>query len=87
MDAESRKGLLDPYRVVDIDGTRVGILGVVSPKSVPTPGEGMAVLGLNEAVDRHLPELAAKTDLVILLAFADENEMRRLAKGLLRSSP
>lgn len=80
IDAESRKGLLDPYRVVDIDGTHVGILGVVSPKSVPTPGEGMAVLGLNEAVDRYLPELAAKSDLVILLAFADENEMRRLAK-------
>jgi hypothetical protein len=80
VDADSREGLLDPWRIVEIDGSRIGILGVVSPKSVPTPGAGIAVLGLNEAVDRHLPELAAKTDLVILLAFADESEMRRLAK-------
>ncbi len=80
VNAESREGLLDPWRIVEINGTRVGILGVVSPKSVPAPGEGLEVLGLNEAVDRHLPALAEKTDLVILLAFADENEMSRLAK-------
>ena len=43
-----------------IDGSRVGILGVVSPHSVPEPGEGIAVLGLNEAIDRHLPELARR---------------------------
>ncbi len=78
--ADDRKPLLDAYRIIDVDGLRVGVLGLVSPKSVPTPGEGVAVLSLNEAVDRHLPELAAKTDCIILLAFADENEMRRLAK-------
>lgn len=78
--ADDRKPLLDAYRIIDVDGLRVGVLGLVSPKSVPTPGDGVAVLSLNEAVDRHLPELAAKTDCIILLAFADENEMRRLAK-------
>ena len=58
----------------------VGILGVVSPHSVPEPGAGMAVLGLNEAINRQLPALVAQSDLVILLAFANEAEMRLLAR-------
>ncbi len=76
----SREEILEPYRIVEIGGKRVGILGVVSPHSVPEPGNGLVVLGLNEAVDRHLPGLAAKSDLVILLAFASEPEMRLLAR-------
>lgn len=80
VDAETRKPVLEPFRIVELDGTRVGILGVVSPRSVPEPGEGLAVLGLNEAIDRQLPALVAKTDLVILLAFASESEMRLLAR-------
>ena len=58
----------------------VGILGVVSPHSVPEPGAGLAVLGLNEAINRQLPALVAQSDLVILLAFANEAEMRLLAR-------
>ncbi|MES2924867.1 MAG: multiheme c-type cytochrome [Verrucomicrobiota bacterium] len=80
VDVETRKPVLEPFRIVELDGIRVGILGVVSPRSVPEPGEGLAVLGLNEAIDRQLPALAAKTDLVILLAFANESEMRLLAR-------
>ncbi|MEO5712189.1 MAG: multiheme c-type cytochrome, partial [Luteolibacter sp.] len=80
VDTETRKEVLEPYRIVELDGFRVGILGVVSPNSVSAPGDGLTVLGLNEAIDRHLPALAAKCDLVILLAFANETEMRRLAR-------
>jgi hypothetical protein len=79
VDAGSRENILKPSRIVDIGGRRIGILGVVSPKSVPAPGDGLAILSLNEAIDRHLPALAAKCDLIVLLAFADEPEMRRLA--------
>ncbi len=80
VDRETRKPLLEPYRIVKVGGTRVGILGVVSPDSVKSAGEGIAVLGLNEAIDRQLPELSAKSDLVILLAFANESEMKLLAR-------
>lgn len=80
VDASSRREVLQPYQIIKAAGSRIGILGVVSPRSVPTPGEGFAILGLNEAVDRHLPALVAQTDLIILLAFVDEPEMRRLAK-------
>lgn len=80
VDAETRETLLKPSRVVELGERRIGILGVVSPKSVPAPGEGIAILSMNEAIDRHLPALAADCDLVVLLAFADEPEMRRLAR-------
>lgn len=79
VDAETRTEILPPFRVITHHGTRIGILGVVSPKSVPTPGEGIAVLGLNEAIDRHLPALTAQSDVVFLLAFANESELRQLA--------
>ena len=77
---ESRKELLEPWRVVDCGGLKIGVLGVVSPHSVPEPGEGLTILGLNEAIDRHLPELSQKSDLIFLTAFADEAEMRRIAR-------
>jgi hypothetical protein len=77
---EERKSLLEPWRIVDLGGLKVGVLGVVSPRSVPEPGEGISILGLNEAIDRHLPELVKKSDLVVLTAFVDEPEMRRLAR-------
>ena len=77
--SDDRSNILEPFRIIEKDGTRIGILGVVSPKSVPTPGAGLTVLGLNEAIDRHLPALTAKTDIVFLLAFASESELRQLA--------
>jgi len=79
VDAESNALILPPYRIVEIDDVRIGILGVVSPHSAPSAGNGVRALGLNEAINRQLPTLTQKADLIILLAFADENEMRRLA--------
>ncbi|MGJ8634538.1 MAG: multiheme c-type cytochrome [Luteolibacter sp.] len=76
----SEKELLQPYEIVTIAGKKIGILGVVSPTSIPTPGQDIKVLGLNEAINKHLPALSEKTDLVILLAFADESELTQLAK-------
>jgi hypothetical protein len=80
VDETTREGVLKPHQTVTLGGLRIGILGVVSPTSVPAPGEGLAVLSLNEAIDRHLPALAEDSDLVILLAFATEPEMRRIAR-------
>ncbi len=80
VDVTSRKEVLEPFRIVEIAGKRVGILGVVAPDSVVDPGEGLAVLGLDEAIERHLPALREKADLVVLLAFAKESELRRLAR-------
>ena len=80
VDADTREPILKPSRIVEIGDRRAGILGVVSPNSVPAPGDGLAILSLNEAIDRHLPALAGECDLIILLAFTDDLEMRRLAR-------
>lgn len=80
VDASTRKEVLKPFHIVEAAGKRIGILGVLSPDSVTDPGEGLAVLGLDEAIERQLPALREKTDLVILLAFAKETELRRLAR-------
>ncbi len=78
--ADNNELLLPPSRIVKVDGLRIGILGVVSPDSVPNPGTGLRILNLNEAINRQLPELREQSDLIILLAFAKESEMRRLAR-------
>lgn len=80
VDADTREGFLEPYRIVNVGSRRIGILGLVSPGSVPTPGEGLGILSLNEAVDRHLPKLRESTDAIIVLAFAKETELRQLAR-------
>lgn len=72
--------LAPPTRIVTIDNQKVGILGVVAPSSVPAPGEGLRILSLDDAISRHLPDLAGKCDEVILLAYANEEEMQRLAR-------
>lgn len=80
VDSESRQGILKPFHMVKSGDRNIGILGVVSPQSVPAPGDGLSILALGEAIDRHLPELSKQCDLVILVAFANEMEMRQLAK-------
>ena len=79
VDTDSREEILTPYRIVEAGGKRIGIIGVVSPLSVPTPGKGVTILALNEAIDRQLKVLSGKTDLNILLAFATVNELEQLA--------
>lgn len=80
VDAQSGELLLDAYQIVERGELKIGILGVLSPTSTSAPGEGVRVLGLNEAINQQLPSLSEKSDLIILLAFASEEEMRRLAR-------
>jgi 2',3'-cyclic-nucleotide 2'-phosphodiesterase (5'-nucleotidase family) len=70
-----------PYVVVALeDGTRVGIIGVMDD-SLPARelGKGLALLPPDTALGRYLPELRKKSDVVVLLAFADEETMLNLA--------
>ncbi|MES2996124.1 MAG: multiheme c-type cytochrome [Verrucomicrobiota bacterium] len=80
VDAASRKAVLPPTRIVTIAGKRIGILGIAAPESIKEVGRGLSVLTTDEAVSRHLPELERTTDFIILLAFAKEDELRRLAR-------
>lgn len=80
VDSVTRQELLQPWVVVERGNLKVGILGVLSPQSVPSPSPGTEILSLNEAIDRHLPTLTKQCDMVVLLAFATIDEMQKLAR-------
>jgi hypothetical protein len=80
VNAASRQEILKPFTIVQQGNLKVGILGVISPNSVVNREEGTAVLSLNEAIDRHLPALREQSDVVVLLAFAKLDEMKKIAQ-------
>ncbi|WP_411847204.1 multiheme c-type cytochrome [Roseibacillus persicicus] len=80
VDSQSRKPLVSPTTIIEAGGRKIGLLGVLDPRSVSSPGDGLTILSLDDAISRHLPTLAAECDEVILLAFTTEAEMKRLAE-------
>jgi hypothetical protein len=78
--AGTRQPVLAPSTVVTINERKIGILAVLDPRSVAAPGPDIAILSLDDAISRHLPALAAESDELILLAFAPEAELHRLAR-------
>ncbi|MBB5351484.1 hypothetical protein HNR46_001721 [Haloferula luteola] len=81
VDSATREPLFSPYTLIDWQGRKIAILGLLDPHSVPQLGEGLAILDLPEAVDRILPELREKSDLIIALAFTPEAGLERLARS------
>jgi 5'-nucleotidase / UDP-sugar diphosphatase len=75
------KPIVDPFVVVRLrDGTRVGIIGVMDDRlPVRELGKGLTILPPDSALGRYLPELRKQSDVVVLLAFADEETMLNLA--------
>ncbi len=76
------KLVTDPYRIVPLrNGYRCGIIGVLDETTGgELLGKGLRVTGAAEALGRYLPELQKKCDYIVLLAFADENRMKALAR-------
>ena len=77
--ATNRELIAPPSRIVEIRGQKIGILAVIDPNSVSVPGEGLDILSLDNAISRHLPSLAESCDEVVLLAYTNEEEMKRIA--------
>jgi hypothetical protein len=71
-----------PTQVVERAGRRIAIVGVIDPKSVAERlGEGLRIEAMETALSNLLPAIKTeKADLVVLLAFTDEEGMRELAK-------
>ena len=80
VDTNSRELLAKPSTIVTIKGRKIGILGVLDPRSVSAPGKDVAILSLDDAISRQLTSLSSECDELILLAFAPEAELRRLAQ-------
>ena len=81
LDKQTGKPLLDAYRLVQRNGRTIALVGVLDPRGLgENLGEGLAVEKMEIALARVLPELRAKADLVVLLAFTDEATLAALAR-------
>lgn len=78
---EDGKPVVAPYVVARLsDGTRVGIIGIMDDH-LPAQelGKGVTIAPPDSALGRYLPELRKQSDVVVLVAFADEETMLTLA--------
>ncbi len=79
LDQGSGQPVFESYRLVQRGAWRVAIIGVLDPRAAENPGAGLRVGSMEAAVERCLGELRGKADLIVLLAFADEATLARLA--------
>jgi hypothetical protein len=81
LDKATGKPIFDAFRVVQRGGFRIAIVGVVDPAGLGEDlGAGLAVAGMESTLAQLLKEVSSKADLVVLLAFADEATLARLAQ-------
>jgi hypothetical protein len=81
VDKTTNAPLFDTHRIVERDGLRVALVGVLDGHSLgDTLGEGLAVEDMNVALGRLLPQIKGRADVIILLAFADEAALTNLAR-------
>jgi len=70
--------VLPPYRVVELEGHRIGILGVMS-EDMEGLGEGLRIESPAGAIALYLDELGGKCDTMVCLYYADELALEDLA--------
>lgn len=81
VDAASHRPIFDGYRIVQRGPYRIGLIGVLDPTGLTeTLGAGLAVDDMASAIERCLAEMRGRTDLIVLLAFADETKLTQLAQ-------
>ena len=81
LDKSTGKPIFDQWRIVERGGFRVAIIGVLDPQGMSeSPGDGVVIGDVEAALTRCLAEVAKKADVVVLLAFADEEALARLAE-------
>jgi hypothetical protein len=79
LDQSTGKPLFEPFRVITRNGWKIGIIGVVDPHAVSQLGTGLNLADMETTLAKLLPTLKTQTDIIVLLAFADEETLDRLA--------
>ena len=80
-DKASGKPIFDSFKIVERGDFRIAVIGVVDPRGLGDElGAGLAVGDMDSAITRALVEVRGKADVVVLLAFADEETLARLAQ-------
>jgi len=79
---EKDEPVLAPFRVVTLpEGETVGIVGILDDRISATEiGQGLKILPPQDAIARYLPELRRRAGFIVLLAFADEDQMKEIAE-------
>ncbi len=81
IDAATGQCLFEPYRIVEYQGRRIAVVGVVdASRGSESCGVGVTIEPMNTALEKLLPTLRGQADHMILLAFADEAALSNLAK-------
>ena len=81
LDKATRKPIFDSCRIVLRNGCRVALIGLVDPRGLGEDlGAGLEVDDMESTLARQLAEVRPKADLVVLLAFTDEESLARLAE-------
>ena len=80
LDSATKEPLVARSVVVDHGSLKVGIVGVVDPDSVDGHTDASVVLGgMNEALRAAVEALKGKTQVLVCLAFTNENGLEKLA--------
>jgi len=81
LDRNTGAPIFPAYRVVQKRGWRIALVGVMD-EHIPadTLGAGLSLEPMSATLSRILPEVRKQADAVILLAFADEAALHRLAR-------
>jgi hypothetical protein len=80
LDQATRQPLFDPCRIVRRGGCRIALIGLLDPRGLDDDlGPGLQIEDMESALARQLAQLKAKADLIVLLAFTDEESLARLA--------
>jgi hypothetical protein len=81
LDKAARKPIFEACRIVVRNGYRVALLGVVDPRGLgENLGAGLEVEDMEVTLAREVPKVRPKADLIVLLAFTDEETLARLAE-------
>lgn len=80
---DTGKLFLPPYRVFELDGVKVGVLGLITNSGVEkikAISEGLVVSDPIEAAKTHVPELRKQADIVVVLYHNSPADTRKLVE-------
>lgn len=75
-----RRPLFEAYRLVERGGLRIAVIGLLDPRGLEGLGAGLVVEDMETALTSCLIELKSRVDVIVLMAFADEEALVRLAR-------
>jgi Cytochrome c554 and c-prime len=81
LEAKAGAPVFEPYKILHRGKYRVALLGVLDPRlQGENLGTGLAIEKMEVTLEKILPELKQKADVIVLLAFTDEASLARLAQ-------